>query len=98
MPTYAYKCDKCGTKFEMKQSINDSAITKCPSEICPSSEKGQGNVHRIISANVGLVFKGSGFYLTDYNKSGNKASSTPQKTETPTNSETTTSTNKTDAA
>ena len=57
MPTYEYKCEKCGD-FELWQSIKDNALQSCPK--CGSK------VERLISANVGFVFKGSGFYATDH--------------------------------
>ncbi|MCG0274738.1 MAG: zinc ribbon domain-containing protein [Thermosediminibacteraceae bacterium] len=57
MPLYEYRCEKCGD-FEKEQ-----AITEAPLESCPTC----GNpVKRLISRNVGLVFKGSGFHITDY--------------------------------
>jgi putative FmdB family regulatory protein len=56
MPIYEYKCEKCG-KFEKLQKISEEPLTVCPS--CGSK------VERIISKNVGVVFKGSGFYTTD---------------------------------
>jgi putative FmdB family regulatory protein len=58
MPTYEYKCYDCGTRFERFQSITDEAIQDCPE--C------KGKVKRLISAGAGLIFKGSGFYTTDY--------------------------------
>ncbi len=67
MPTYEYKCEKCGD-FELWQSIKDDALKSCPK--CGSK------VERLISANVGFVFKGSGFYQTDY-KSKNSAPPAP---------------------
>ncbi|MFW5879954.1 MAG: FmdB family zinc ribbon protein [bacterium] len=70
MPVYEYKCSKCGKIFEYKQSMNDPLLTKCPVSICEQEVKGEGKVTRIISKNVGLVFKGSGFYVTDYVKNG----------------------------
>lgn len=57
MPNYDYKCDNCG-KFEMHQSIKDDPLTKCPT--CGGSAK------RLISRNVNILFKGSGFHVTDY--------------------------------
>jgi putative FmdB family regulatory protein len=57
MPTYEYRCEKCGD-FEKEQSIKDAPLQKCPT--CGSP------VRRLISPNVGLVFKGSGFHITDY--------------------------------
>mgnify|MGYP000091365802 CR=1 FL=1 len=66
MPVYEYKCNKCGKHFEYEQKITEAPLTKCPYEICEEEEKGQGTVERIISKNIGFVFNGSGFYLTDY--------------------------------
>lgn len=70
MPTYEYKCDKCGHEFEAFQSIKDEPIKICP--VCNSK------VRRVINGGVGLIFKGSGFYVTDYKKaqrSGDKRKS-----------------------
>lgn len=82
MPIYEYKCSKCGKVFEYKQGINDAPLTKCPESICEDDVKCDGDVSRIISKNVGLVFKGSGFYQTDYTK--NKSSAPSKETETKT--------------
>jgi len=59
MPTYEYQCDACGTKFEKFQSITAPPIKKCP-------KCGKNKVRRLISTGAGLIFKGSGFYITDY--------------------------------
>jgi len=59
MPTYDYKCAACGHKFERFQSIKADAIKKCP-------ECGKNKVDRLIGTGAGLIFKGSGFYITDY--------------------------------
>ena len=61
MPTYEYKCDSCGYVFEEFQSMKDERLTECP--------KCGGKVQRLIGPGAGLIFKGSGFYLTDYKKS-----------------------------
>ena len=66
MPIYEYKCEKCGKIFEFQQRMSDSPLIKCPESVCEHEEKGEGDVHRIISKNIGLVFNGSGFYQTDY--------------------------------
>jgi putative FmdB family regulatory protein len=58
MPTYEYKCRDCGEKFDEFQKITDPPLTRCPA--CG------GAVDRIISGGSGVVFKGSGFYITDY--------------------------------
>ena len=93
MPTYAYSCEKCGHEFECTQSMKDAALTTCPKEVCPKARGGKGKVKRGVGGGAGLIFKGSGFYLTDYRsesyKSGAKkdsgsastGSSTPAKTE-----------------
>jgi putative FmdB family regulatory protein len=59
MPTYEYQCDACGDKFEKFQSITAGPIKKCP-------KCGKRKVRRLISTGAGLIFKGSGFYITDY--------------------------------
>ena len=59
MPTYDYECGKCGYTFEKFQSIKAPSIRKCPS--C-----GKLAVRRLIGAGAGIIFKGSGFYQTDY--------------------------------
>ncbi len=58
MPTYRYKCTKCEHEFEEFQSITASPITFCP--------KCDGLVKRVITGGAGFIFKGSGFYITDY--------------------------------
>ena len=71
MPTYEYSCKKCGHEFECVQSMKDAALTTCTKEICPAKRWGMGKVRRAIGGGAGLIFKGSGFYITDYkNKSG----------------------------
>ncbi len=65
MPTYDYKCKDCGHAFEEFQSISAEPLTDCP--VC------NGTVQRVISGGTGLIFKGSGFYITDYpNKNEDK--------------------------
>lgn len=74
MPTYDYKCSRCGEQFEVVQSMKDPHLTKC--EKC-----GNESLVRLIGGG-GVIFKGSGFYQTDYKNSGeNKGSvsSTPDK-------------------
>ena len=66
MPTYEYICEKCGHKFEKIQSISAKALKVCPEELCAEKNWGKGKVKRAISAGGGLIFKGSGFYVTDY--------------------------------
>jgi putative FmdB family regulatory protein len=66
MPTYEYICAKCGHQFEKVQSIADDPLTVCPRELCNQKRWGKGRVNRAISGGAGLLFKGSGFYITDY--------------------------------
>jgi len=66
MPTYEYVCSKCGHEFEKFQSMADSPLSVCPRDLCPRKKWGWGRVKKKISAGAGLIFKGSGFYITDY--------------------------------
>jgi putative FmdB family regulatory protein len=66
MPTYEYLCNKCRHEFETLQSISAKPLEVCPKELCPQKKWGRGRVTRKISAGGGLLFKGSGFYITDY--------------------------------
>ena len=66
MPTYDYQCEKCKKSFELYQSMKDAPLTTCPAEQCRQKSWGKGKVKRAISAGAGLIFKGSGFYITDY--------------------------------
>ena len=60
MPTYEYECESCGYKYSKIQKMRDES-----EKICPPCNK---TVHRIISGGIGVIFKGSGFYATDYKK------------------------------
>ena len=64
MPTYDYKCPKCGTVFERVQKMKDPHVAKCP--------KCGAKAERQLSGGHGIVFKGSGFYETDYKRAGEK--------------------------
>jgi putative FmdB family regulatory protein len=66
MPTYEYICDKCGHQFEQVQPISARPLSVCPEERCAQKRWGKGSVRRAISGGAGLIFKGSGFYITDY--------------------------------
>jgi putative FmdB family regulatory protein len=66
MPTYEYACDKCGAQFEKFQSMKDAALTVCPKDLCGQKRWGRGRVRRLLGTGAGLLFKGSGFYITDY--------------------------------
>jgi putative FmdB family regulatory protein len=66
MPTYEYHCEKCGKNFELFQSMRDQPLAECPKEHCQQKKWGHGKVKRQIGTGAGLIFKGSGFYITDY--------------------------------
>lgn len=68
MPTYSYACDACGHRFIRFQSINDEPVRECP-------DCGEEKVRRLISAGAGLIFKGTGFYLTDYARKDQRSAS-----------------------
>lgn len=72
MPTYGYVCDKCGHEFETFQSISADPLKVCPEDLCGRKRWGKGRVKRTIGAGAGLLFKGSGFYITDYRSEGYK--------------------------
>src|SRR5271163_2921887 len=73
MPTYEYVCAKCKHHFDQHQPITEKALTVCPKDLCPRKTWGKGKVKRVMSAGGGLIFKGSGFYITDYRSEGYKA-------------------------
>ena len=73
MPTYEYACSKCKHHFEIVQPITGKALTICPKDQCPKKPWGKGKVKHVISAGGGLIFKGTGFYTTDYRSEGYKA-------------------------
>ncbi len=88
MPTYDYVCDACDHKFELFQTITAEPEKKCP-------ECGKRKLRRLIGAGAGFVFKGSGFYQTDYRSESykkkaeaeNKSSSEASKSSSETKSE-----------
>ncbi len=67
MPTYDYQCEKCGHRFEVFQSMKDAKLEDCPREEC------DGKVKRLLGTGAGLIFKGAGFYQTDYRSSSYQA-------------------------
>lgn len=97
MPVYTYECEECGARFDAKQSFSDAPLTVCPT--C------EGKIHRVIQP-VGVVFKGSGFYVTDSRGKQSLAASGTKKEEsksgeggdTPTTTGSSTDTSKTPAA
>ncbi len=75
MPTYEYECSRCKNRFEKFQSITANAVKKCP--------KCQGSVRRLIGAGAGILFKGSGFYQTDYRSESYKKKAAAEKPAAP---------------
>jgi putative FmdB family regulatory protein len=73
MPTYEYPCEKCKKNFDVFQSMKDDAFTICPEKQCLKKTWGKGKVKRLLGTGAGLIFKGSGFYITDYRSEGYKA-------------------------
>ena len=71
MPTYEYRCPECGTDFEKFQKMSDEPVAECPA--CGASSQ------RRLSAGAGLLFKGSGFYITDYRGEGYKKAAEADK-------------------
>jgi len=70
MPTYEYHCEKCGKNFEAFQSMKDAPFNSCPQEHCQQKKWGKGKVKRLLGTGAGIIFKGSGFYITDYRSKG----------------------------
>jgi putative FmdB family regulatory protein len=72
MPTYEYACEKCGKNFDVFQSMRHEAFRECPKEHCQQKRWGHGKVKRLLGTGAGLIFKGSGFYITDYRSNNYK--------------------------
>lgn len=90
MPTYHYVCAKCGHEFDVFQSIKAKALTSCPKDQCPKKRWGKGRVQRQLSAGAGILFKGSGFYTTDYRSDSYKQAVKKESERTTPKTETTT--------
>lgn len=75
MPTYDYECDACGHTMELFQGINDPVEKKCP-------ECKKNKLKRLFGAGAAIVFKGSGFYQTDYRSEGYKKAAKADKSST----------------
>jgi putative FmdB family regulatory protein len=89
MPTYEYICEKCGHEFEAAQSMSARPLLVCPRELCPRKKWGRGKIKKKISGGAGLLFKGSGFYITDYRSekykdAAKKETAAPKTSETKT--------------
>ena len=74
MPTYQYQCKNCGHEFEELQSFSEPTLVQCP-------ECHKDTLARVLGGGGGLIFKGTGFYLTDYKSSGDKKETKPEKKE-----------------
>lgn len=72
MPTYEYSCQKCGKNFDAFQSMRDEPFAECPEDKCQEPAWGHGKVKRLLGTGAGLIFKGSGFYITDYRSNSYK--------------------------
>ena len=84
MPTYTYRCNECGHQFDQRQRMSDDPLTICP--VC------EGDIRRVVNS-VGVVFKGSGFYVTDNrgkNSANGKSPDTSSNTEKSSESSTST--------
>ncbi|MFI0348543.1 MAG: FmdB family zinc ribbon protein [Chthoniobacterales bacterium] len=73
MPTYEYECSKCKKNFDAFQTMSSEPYKICPEEHCCQKKWGKGKVKRLLGAGAGLIFKGSGFYITDYRSEGYKS-------------------------
>ena len=82
MPTYSYACTECGNRFDVVQAFSDAALTTC--------EKCAGRLRKLFG-NVGVVFKGSGFYRTDSREASKSSSSTSSSSSSSSNGETSSS-------
>ena len=71
MPTYEYECLKCGQVFDVFPKITDEPLKRCP--------KCKGKIQRRIGAGAGIIFKGAGFYATDYRSDGYKKAAKAEK-------------------
>lgn len=72
MPTYEYVCEKCGSHLDIFQSMKDAPLKTCPKDKCPKKVWGKGKIQRQLGTGAGFIFKGSGFYITDYRSAGYK--------------------------
>ena len=73
MPNYDYRCQTCGHTFEVFQRMNDPKLEDCPQDDC------DGSVKRLLGTGAGVIFKGSGFYQTDYRSDSYKKGESKEK-------------------
>jgi len=81
MPNYDYECQDCGHRFEVFQSMNDPKLTDCPQDACG------GTIRRLLGTGGGILFKGAGFYQTDYRSSSYKDGAKADKPQSESKSE-----------
>src|SRR5881398_3034425 len=98
MPTYEYACQKCGQNFDAFQSMRDEPFRECPKELCRLPKWGHGKVKRLLGTGAGLIFKGSGFYITDYRSDSYKEAAKKEAPSTPAAAETSTASKETAGA
>ena len=72
MPTYEYVCKKCKAHLDIFHSMKDADLKICPKEKCPKKAWGKGAIVKQMGTGAGFIFKGSGFYITDYRSAGYK--------------------------
>jgi len=75
MPTYEYECLKCGRRFDLVQKMTEPPRKRCP--------RCRGRVRRLVGTGAGMIFKGSGFYVTDYRSQSYKDQKKKESGETP---------------
>jgi putative FmdB family regulatory protein len=80
MPTYEYHCDNCGFEEDVFQRITEDALTTCPN--CKKE-----TFHRVVTGGAGVLYKGEGWYVTDYSKRSSGGKDTPPKTDAPAKAE-----------
>ena len=73
MPTYDYRCKECNQTFEVRQKMSDDPLKTCPQPDC------EGEVKRLFGTGAGIIFKGSGFYQTDYRSDSYKKGAAADK-------------------
>ena len=82
MPTYEYSCAQCGKTIEVFQSIKAPHVKTCPEDACAKKKWGKGKVKRLLGTGAGIIFKGGGFYETDYRSESYKKGAAEAKKNT----------------
>jgi len=84
MPTYEYHCAKCDQNFETFQLMREEPFRVCPKQLCRLPQWGHGKVKRLLGTGAGIIFKGAGFYTTDYRSNAYKEAAKKDSPTTPT--------------